>query len=76
MTTTTTVLCPRCEDNYYTPYEVKRQVRDPLPPALSRADNETYICSDCGTEEAMRNWQNLPLQMPDAWPIYNEVEVP
>jgi len=25
--------------------------------ALSRRDNETYICSDCGVQEAMFDWE-------------------
>ena len=34
-------ICPRCGKPYAE------------PPALSRADNETLICSDCGTREAL-----------------------
>ena len=36
--------CPRCgkETNDY--------------PALSRTDNKTNICSQCGTDEAMTAW--------------------
>ena len=34
-------VCPRCGRSY----------RE--PPALSRADNETPICPDCGTREAL-----------------------
>ena len=34
-------LCPRCGGS------------SKLPPALSRRDNKTKICSDCGTEEAV-----------------------
>ena len=35
------ILCPRC----------KREIKG--EPALSRRDNETEICSDCGTAEAL-----------------------
>ena len=35
------MICPRCNQEYEG------------FPALSRRDNETDICSDCGTEEAM-----------------------
>jgi hypothetical protein len=35
--------CPRCKKDY-SEY-----------PALSRVDNETHICSKCGTEEGL--WQ-------------------
>ncbi len=34
-------VCPRCGKIYYD------------VPALSRADNETLICPDCGTREAL-----------------------
>lgn len=34
-------ICPKCNKPYST------------PPALSRVDNETYICSDCGLMEAL-----------------------
>ncbi|MAH50105.1 hypothetical protein CMI37_30070 [Candidatus Pacearchaeota archaeon] len=36
-----TQICPRCKN----PYEGY--------PALSRRDNKTSICSDCGTQEAL-----------------------
>ena len=38
--------CPRCKKQY-TEY-----------PALSRLDNKTDICSKCGTDEALFNWQH------------------
>lgn len=34
-------LCPKCGCTYFD------------APALSRADNETLICPDCGTREAL-----------------------
>lgn len=34
-------VCPRCGRSYYG------------APALSRKDNETLICPDCGTREAL-----------------------
>lgn len=36
-------VCPRCGKTYYG------------RPALSRADNETLICPDCGTREALES---------------------
>ena len=36
-------ICPRCGKPYYE------------PPALSRLDNETLICLDCGTREALQS---------------------
>ena len=35
-------ICPRCGQPYYE------------PPALSRLDNETLICPDCGTGQHWR----------------------
>ena len=49
---TTKKFCPRC-GQYYTKY-----------PALSRYDNETYICPDCGVEEAMVNYTHGKLINP------------
>lgn len=49
--------CPRCRENRFTPYGVKRGKKDPLPPALSRKDNKTYICSECGVEEALEGFK-------------------
>jgi predicted RNA-binding Zn-ribbon protein involved in translation (DUF1610 family) len=40
-------ICPRCGKEY-TGY-----------PALSRKDNETPICSDCGMEEALESMGDL-----------------
>lgn len=37
------VVCPKCGQTYIG------------HPALSRADNETLICSDCGTREALES---------------------
>lgn len=36
-------VCPRCGRTYYE------------RPALSRVDNETLICLDCGTREALES---------------------
>lgn len=36
-------VCPRCGKSYT------------APPALSRKDNETLICPDCGTREALES---------------------
>ena len=36
-------ICPRCKKAYHG------------APALSRQDNETLICPDCGTREALKS---------------------
>ena len=36
-------ICPRCGQAYHE------------PPALSRIDNQTPICPDCGTREALES---------------------
>lgn len=43
MKTPRTAVCPKCGKEY-TGY-----------PALSREDNETYICPDCGVREALQS---------------------
>ena len=49
--------CPRCNRKTLRPTEVHN--------ALSRKDNKTYICSVCGTEEAMLDYagRNNPTKM-------------
>lgn len=44
-------VCPRCEESYIP------NNHDPgaYPGAVSRTDNETYICSLCGEDEAVGN---------------------
>lgn len=37
--------CPRCGFDY-----------DEIRPAISRTDDRTFICSECGTEEAIELW--------------------
>lgn len=44
--------CPRCKETY-TDY-----------PALSRLDNKTDICTRCGTEEALYNWEHPNEELP------------
>jgi transcription elongation factor Elf1 len=49
-------LCPRCLDKYFTPYgRTYVEFVSPPMPALSRRDNKTHICSDCGQQEALED---------------------
>lgn len=60
------VLCPRCRKNRYTPYgEGPPTPRCPYP-ALSRRDNRTYICSPCGTEEALQDFEAARREVAEA----------
>ena len=43
-------ICPRC----------KGEMEEGEFPALSRRDNKTDICSECGTEEAMIDAKMIP----------------
>ena len=43
MDNTSTYICPRCGQTYYE------------SPALSREDNQTLICPDCGTREVLES---------------------
>ncbi|HYQ84110.1 MAG TPA: hypothetical protein VEP28_08930, partial [Rubrobacter sp.] len=67
-----TILCPRCGVNRYTPYGGERPTQESPFPALSRLDNQTYICSSCGTDEAMRDYEGQPPIPPNEWPIVRD----
>lgn len=70
-----TEMCPRCESEYYIPYAVPDDIMkeavavDTLPPALSRTDNETWICSDCGTAEALEDYFSGGCAAKSEWPV-------
>jgi hypothetical protein len=46
------VLCPRCES-----FIPNNETPGAYPGAISRLDNKTEICSECGTIEAMLDFQ-------------------
>ncbi|MAG72853.1 hypothetical protein CL620_00935 [archaeon] len=48
--------CPRC-------LEIMKTY-----PALSRSDNSTYICSPCGTHEALEDFSGVGAIDKDLWP--------
>ena len=45
------MICPKCNTNYLHDDLVRN--------ALSRKDNKTYICNDCGQAEAMEDYQAM-----------------
>jgi len=47
-------ICPRCGGDVPAP-----GVKGQYPGALSRTDNNTEICSACGTDEAMEQFTGL-----------------
>lgn len=49
--------CPRCGKDY-----------DGYP-ALSRVDNDTYICSTCGAAEAMEDYMGVALTPKSEWVV-------
>lgn len=53
--------CPRCNGEMPS-----------HPGALSRTDNETEICSECGIEEAMIDFMQMPLDK--KWPVSRNAE--
>jgi predicted RNA-binding Zn-ribbon protein involved in translation (DUF1610 family) len=61
MTTTSKDKCPRCGADLDT-----RLGR----PALSRLDNRTYVCTSCGTNEAM--WDHVHRNDGLPFPLFNE----
>lgn len=60
-------VCPRCESSFIPTNENPGA----YPGALSRTDNKTEICSECGTEEASP-WRKFETQ--DEWPIFRETK--
>ena len=58
--------CPRCQ-NQQIPNDEHAGM---YPGALSRTDDETEICSSCGTDEAMEQWRSA-LTPKSAWPLTN-----
>jgi hypothetical protein len=64
-----TQLCPRCQREEFTPLDSYTGPPAPLPPAKSRFDNETEICSTCGSDEAMRQFTGDSLPGPEDWPV-------
>ncbi len=65
------VLCPRCRRSYYTPYgeSPPSDYWEAPYPALSRMDNKTYVCSECGQKEAMRDFAGAGPIPPSEWPV-------
>ena len=64
--TTITIICPRCEG-----YIPSNDAPGAYPGALSRTDNETEICSECGVEEALivRTPKNEWPVTQSEWPV-------
>lgn len=55
------IRCPRCRS---------RLLPSGYPGALSRADNVTEVCSECGVEEALRDLGGLARENPALdWPV-------
>lgn len=52
------MICPRCKRNVLQ--------REQAFNALSRKDNQTYVCSPCGEDEAVLDWLGEPR---DFWPV-------
>ena len=57
-------ICPRCGG------AVPNAVyKGQYPGALSRTDNHTEICSDCGSLEALENFSGMPALPQSKWVI-------
>jgi hypothetical protein len=62
-------ICPRCNDNFI-PNNLQPAA---YPGAISRADDKTEICSDCGTEEALTQYGTGACEPVSDWPVRNRV---
>ena len=56
--------CPRCLGGI-----PNDPCRGQYPGALSRTDNETEICSDCGTAEGLEDWYGHGCMSQAAWAV-------
>ena len=54
------VICPRCLMHVYPKGKG----------ALSRADDDTEVCSGCGSDEAWVSMSGRPAQAVDDWPVF------
>lgn len=58
-------MCPRCQFSWIPTNAHPGK----YPGAISRADNKTEICSDCGTAEALQDF-NVGASTPvSLWPV-------
>lgn len=64
MMTMTKPICPRCLG-----YIPNNEMPGAYIGAMSRTDNATEICSDCGTEEAMLDFARGEMPEQDRWPV-------
>ncbi|MFZ4104838.1 hypothetical protein [Flavobacterium sp.] len=62
------MLCPRCAINLIP----NNDSPGSYPGALSRTDNQTEICSFCGTDEAIKQTFYNTLDFKISWPISKE----
>lgn len=58
-------MCPRCQYNWIPNNLMPAE----YPGALSRADNKTEICSDCGTSEAIEQYTHGECTEVSEWPV-------
>ena len=58
-------ICPRCNDNFIP----NNEQPGAYPGAISRADNETEICSECGVSEAIMDYAHGGCQPVAEWPV-------
>jgi hypothetical protein len=58
--------CPRCHHGI-----PNDEFRGEYPGALSRRDNKTYICSECGTKEALEDMTGVTY---DGYPYWDTTQ--
>ena len=60
------LICPRCDTHNWIP---NNNQPAEYCGAISRADNKTEICSACGVDEAMKDFQDGGCEPISAWPV-------
>lgn len=62
-------ICPRCNDNFIP----NNTHPGKYPGAISRTDNKTEICSECGHEEAIEDYKDGGCTPISEWPLKNRI---
>lgn len=58
--------CPRCTSHDWIP---NNDFPNAYPGAISRSDNRTEICSDCGQDEALKDYFDGGCEPQSKWPV-------
>jgi hypothetical protein len=64
--------CPRCSEHEWIP---NNKQPGAYMGALSRTDNKTEICSNCGEDEALKDYFDGGCEPQTAWPVKDRYKI-